>query len=126
MKWNLVIILGIVLSSCTQKNETPAEQDSLLTTPLVEHIDTVYSRPDSTGLTVDSFRIQQERDAASLARFTPKQILEIYEAYWPLRNTKTTQVQLNALLTKYKITEQELHSILAEGDRLGWAKAHSR
>ena len=125
MKWCLVI-LSIILLSCAKKNETPAEQDSLLVTPLVEHIDTVNSRPDSTGLIIDSFRIQQERDAVSLVRFTPRRILEIYEAYWPLRNTKTTPMQLNTFLTKYEITGQELHSILAEGDRLGWAKAHSR
>jgi hypothetical protein len=124
MKWIWIIAAGIALSSCTKQNETPAEQDSLLVKPLAEHMDTVSSIADSTGLVVDSLRLQQDHDRAAIARFTPKQVHEIYEAYWPLRSGQITPEQLNAFLAKYKISEQELHSVLVEGDRLGWAQAH--
>jgi hypothetical protein len=116
----------LLLISCGKQEEVPgaAGKDSLLATPLHDEIDTMHPIPDSNGLVVDSFTIRQNKDAATLKRFQPKEVLDIYESYWPLRSVHTTQHQVDSFIIARKITAAELHAVLAQGDRLGWATAH--
>ena len=114
-----------LLAACDSKNEHPGvgRTDSLLVTPLVEPPVEGRSPMDSTALYVDSTVLRQQKDMQVLKRLTPKQVLDIYESYRPLRNGRTSQSSLDSFLAQKKITIAELHSVLAEGDRLGWSGA---
>ena len=116
-----------LLASCSGKDDKPGlgNQDSLLITPLIEPQGEMRSPWDSTGLIVDSSTFRQEKDRAVLHRLSPKEVLDIYESYRPMRNGKTSATQLDSFLKVKHITAPELHSVLAEGDRLGWSGAAS-
>lgn len=111
----------LMLASCS-KHEDAASQDSLLAAPAQELPPVVPLVGDtSTGLLVDSFVVRQQPDMQVLKRFTPEQVVALYDAYRPLRVPSTTTAQVDSFLKAQKITEKELHSVLAEGDRLGWS-----
>jgi hypothetical protein len=115
----IIFVLWVLVSGCAPRDTAPARSDTLLATPASADS---HKAPTvlPNGLVVDSSRILDTTHAKVLARFTPKQILSIYQAYRPLRRTELTQSQLDSFLTQQKITLTELHAILEEGDRLGW------
>jgi hypothetical protein len=123
IKYLLIIIGSSSILACSRQNDLPGlgQKDSLLVTPLVEQSVEARSPKDSTGLYIDSTMLKQHQDVDVLKRLTPKQVLDIYESYRPLRNGRTLQASLDSFLTKKQITLPELHSALAEGDRLGWS-----
>ncbi len=126
MKPALLLTVCVLIASCSGKEDKPGlgKTDSLLIAPLVEQPGELRSPWDSSGLIIDSSTIRQQRDRDLLHRFTPKQVLDLYESYRPMRNGKTSEAQLDSFLKAKQITQTELHSVLAEGDRLGWSGAH--
>ncbi|MFI5202827.1 MAG: hypothetical protein ACHQNE_10615 [Candidatus Kapaibacterium sp.] len=121
MKFVLAIVFLLLVAGCS-KHETAASQDSLFTTPL-NPPPAAQSYIDSTSLYIDSFMIQQQPDIERLKGIDPVHVVEIYRDFQPLRNHSTTPSQLDSFLLAEKISAEELHSVLAEGDRLGWRKA---
>jgi hypothetical protein len=121
MKYILFIAALISISGCSKKDDL-ASQDSLLVAP---HSEPAVSqlRQDDNGLVVDSFVTRQKPEMDTLKRLEPMRVVEIYDAYRPLRKRATTQAQLDSFLRSQKITDHELHAVLTEGDRLGWAGA---
>ena len=121
MKFVLPILFLLFAAGCS-KREPVASQDSLFTAPL--HPKPVHGfYRDSNGLYIDSFVVEQQPDIERLKGIAPVRVVEIYQDFQPLRNRSTTTIQLDSFLHAQKITAQQLHSVLAEGDRLGWAKA---
>lgn len=123
----LLLAICALLTSCSGKDDKPGlgKTDSLLIAPLVEPPGELRSPWDSTGLIIDSATIRQQKDRGVLHQLSPKQILDIYESYRPMRNGRTSETQLDSFLKSKQITQAELHSVLAEGDRLGWSGAAS-
>lgn len=121
MKYLLATVLVISILGCS-KQEEASSNDSLLTKPLQSQ-PLGTSRPDATGLVVDSFMAEQQPDINRLKGIDPVRVVEIYDAYQPLRNSSTTPAERKAFLKKANITADQLKSVLAEGDRLGWGKA---
>ncbi len=120
MKYLLSILLVISALGCS-KHEEAASNDSLLTTPMNPQL-VQTSHPDSTGLVVDTFMAQQQPDIERLKGIDPVRVVRIYDAYQPLRSHSTSPAQRDAFVKKQKITTEQLKSVLAEGDRLGWGK----
>ncbi len=121
MKFILSIIVFLSIVGCS-KHENAASQDSLFTTPM-NPTPAHASYVDSTGLYIDSFMIQQQPDIERLKGIEPIRVVDIYRDFQPLRNHATTSAQLDSFLHVQKLSSQQLHSVLAEGDRLGWDKA---
>ncbi len=119
----LFVIIALVMVGCS-KHESAASKDSLFVQPLKDSLVPPPSEDLKTGLWIDSSVVRQQPDINALKRLSPIQVVGIYEAYRPLRNSSTTQEQVDSFLAKQKITAKELHSILAEGDRLGWLHAN--
>ena len=122
MKRFLIIAMSVIVIGCS-KHESAASRDSLFAAPLKDTAPRSTSDNLQSGLWIDSAVLRQQPDMNILKRFEPKQIVAIYDAYRPLRNESTTPAQLDSFLAAQKITAKELHSVLAEGDRLGWLKA---
>jgi hypothetical protein len=99
-------------------------QDSLLSTPGTADTHS-HSVSLGNGLIVDSSRIAPATVQNTLARFSPKQVLAIYEGYRPLRRQDVAQSQVDSFLRAQKITLAELHTVLEQGDRLGWSLGSS-
>ncbi len=118
---SLSIFAILFLALGCSKHEEAASNDSLLAVPLKE-APVPPPKEEKTGLWIDSSVLRQQPDMLVLKRFQPTRVVAIYEAYRPLRNPSTTESQLDSFLVSQKITARELHSILAEGDRLGWSK----
>lgn len=125
MKFGLIILSLILIAGCS-KQEPAASQDTLLTTPMAPAPAPQPYADSSTGLVVDSSVVRQQPDIERLKSIDPVRVVGIYQAYQPLRNKATTKAQIDAFLRAEKITPDELHSILAEGDRLGWNKMGRR
>jgi len=123
MKRALIFASLLFVVACS-KQENADSKDSLFVQPLKDSLPRSTSDDLSSGLWVDSSVVRQQPDMNVLKRFEPKQVVAIYEAYRPLRNSSTTPAQVDTFIARQKITVKELHSILAEGDRLGWAKAN--
>jgi hypothetical protein len=123
MKSGLILITLLLVTGCA-KHESAASRDSIFVQPKKDTVAAPTYNDLQSGLWIDSSIVRQEADKSVLKRFEPKQIMEIYEAYRPLRTLSTTPAQLDSFLAAQKITAKELHSVLAEGDRLGWSKAH--
>ncbi len=121
MKYLLATILIVFTLGCS-KHESPANEDSLLTSPL-NAPPASQSEVDSTGLYIDSFMVQQQPDIEKLNGIDPIRVVQIYDAFQPLRNHSTTPAVLDSFLRSQKITAVQLKADLAEGDRLGWGKA---
>lgn len=121
MKYLLATLLVISIIGCS-KQEEAGSNDSLLAKPMnPQPVGTSTVQPN--GLYVDSFVAEQQPDINRLKGIDPVRVVEIYDAYQPLRNSSTTPAQRNAFLKKANITADQLKSVLAEGDRLGWGKA---
>lgn len=118
MKYFVAFVL--ILTACS-KREPASSQDTLLTKPLTLAPAGVY-KEDNTGLWIDSSMIRQQPDMKVLKGFDPKRVVEIYLDYRPLRKPSTTPHQIDSFEKAQKISARELHSILAEGDRLGWSR----
>ncbi|HEY3874207.1 MAG TPA: hypothetical protein VGM92_01920 [Candidatus Kapabacteria bacterium] len=118
----LLVVLGAMLVAACAKHENAAMQDTLLTSPSHPtpapgpHVDS------ATGLWVDSSVIRQQPDIQVLKRFTPQEVVALYDAYRPLRNSSTTQPEVDSFERAHRISSGELRSVLSEGDRLGWSK----
>jgi hypothetical protein len=120
--WLLACAATLIAGGCS-KTEYPGlgNEDSLLVTTLKQPWDTAHPQPGMGAALMDTLRIRAERDAAKLRRLTPMQVVNVYDGFRHLRNGKTTEAQLDSFLLAQKITRDELHAVLAEGDRLGWA-----
>lgn len=120
MKYLLASLLIVSALGCSKHDEA-ASADSLYTTPM-NSAPVGTSRPDSTGLVVDTFMTEQQPDINRLKGIDPVRVVRIYDAFQPLRKSSTTAPQRQAFLKKQNITSDQLKSVLAEGDRLGWGK----
>ena len=121
-KTYLFLVCAAVLAGCSkEKYPGLGSEDSLLVTTLKQPWDTAHPEPGIGVALMDSLRIRAERDAGKLRRLTPMQVVNVYDGFRHLRNGKTTEAQLDSFLLAQKITHDELHAVLAEGDRLGWA-----
>jgi hypothetical protein len=125
MKFISIIIALFLIAGCSKRDDLAAK-DTLLVAPHTEPTPAPPARDNNTGLVVDSFVAKQKPEMDTLKRFEPMQVVEIYDAYRPLRKHTTTQAQLDSFLRSQKITENELHAVLTEGDRLGWAGSPNR
>jgi hypothetical protein len=123
MKRGLMIAMVFFVLGCS-KHESAASKDSLFVQPLKDSVIPPPSQNPTNGLWIDSSVVRQQPDINALKRLSPVQVVAIYNAYRPLRNSSTTQEQVDSFLAKQKITSKELHSILAEGDRLDWLHAN--
>jgi hypothetical protein len=123
MKHVLIIAMSVLVMGCS-KHESAGSKDSLFAAPVKDSVTHSTSEDLKSGLWVDSSVVRQQPDINALKRLEPQQVVAIYEAYRPLRNASTTPAQLDSFLASQKITAKELHSVLSEGDRLGWSKAH--
>jgi PBP1b-binding outer membrane lipoprotein LpoB len=121
MKFGLIILSLILIAGCS-KQEPAASQDSLFTAPM-QPAPPPQMYEDSTGLIIDSSVVRQQPDIEQLKGIAPSRVVMIYRAFQPLRTHATTSAQREAFLRAQKITSQQLHSVLAEGDRLGWGTA---
>src|ERR1035437_2465039 len=121
-KTYLFLVCAAVLAGCSkEKYPGLGSEDSLLVTTLKQQWDTAHPEPGIGVALMDSLRIRAERDAGKLRRLTPMQVVNVYDGFRHLRNGKTTEAQLDSFLLAQKITRDELHAVLAGGDRLGWA-----
>jgi hypothetical protein len=125
MRVRLAVFVALIAAlGCSPRRDSPAANDSLLSTP---------SAPDThahatalpNGLLIDSSRLGPVSAAHTLDRFSPKQVLAIYEAYRPLRRPNVTESQVDSFLRAEKINSNELHAVLVQGDRLGWSAPDS-
>jgi len=122
MKYRFFALIAILsIASCTKTEQTTPE-DSVLSKKYNEPFDTMRHPEVADTLRIDSLAIHREQDEKKLARFEPKQVVAIYDAYRPLRKSKPSEEQIEAFLREHKITRDELRALLAEGDRLGWSK----
>jgi|GEM_PF-3375927 len=120
MKFVLSILFLFLIAGCS-KQENAATQDSLFSTPL-NPSPAPQPYQDSTGLIVDSSVVRQQADIERLKGIEPTRVVVIYRAYQHLRTRATTKAQIESFLRAQKITAEQLHAVLAEGDRLGWGK----
>lgn len=122
----LLLLSFVIMAGCATRDE-PARilpQDSVLLTPAT--LDThSHVMALKNGLVIDSSRLLPADREKALARFTPRQMLAIYQAYQPLRRTAITQAQLDSFLQEQHITTTELRAVLEQGDRLGWNTGHT-
>jgi hypothetical protein len=116
-----ILVACCIIAGCNKKEQS-ADPDSVLVKKYNEPLDTMHQPEVADKLAVDSLAIHRQQDEARLQRFAPTEVVAIYEAYGPLRNPKTTEAQIEAFLRQHKIRRDELRAVLAEGDRLGWAK----
>jgi hypothetical protein len=116
-----ILVAFCVIAGCDKKEQTP-DPDSVLVKKYNEPYDTVHHPEVADTLVVDSLAMHRQQDERKLQRFAPTEVVAIYEAYRPLRNPKTKEEQIEAFLRQHKIRRDELRAVLAEGDRLGWAK----
>ncbi|SRR5579883_387162 len=121
MKYAITIAAVLFLIGCS-RHEDAAAVDSILTKPSAPSPVQV-TKEDTSGLVIDSFVVRQQPDVEKLKRFDPKEVVAIYEAFRPLRKEGTSTEQIDSFLRVKKITGTELHAVLSEGDRLGWAGA---
>ena len=121
MKPYLIIGVAFLFAACS-KREDVAQNDSLLYKP-TPAMPLQATKEDTSGLVIDSFVARQQPEMEKLKHLEPKEVNEIYEAYRPLRHEKTSQTQIDSFARAHHITSDELHAILLEGDRLGWAGA---
>jgi hypothetical protein len=121
MKRVFIITILLFTIGCS-KQENAASKDTLFAAPLKEAPAPPPTDNDTSGLWIDSSVVRQQSDINALKRLEPKQVVAIYQAYRPLRKSSTTRAQVDSFLASQKITSQELHSVLSEGDRLGWSK----
>jgi hypothetical protein len=119
MKFLSIIIALFLIAGCSKRDDLAAK-DTLLVAPHTEPATAIPVQDNNTGLVVDSFVTRQQPEIDTLKRLDPKRVVEIYDAYRPLRKHATTQAQLDSFLRSQKINEHELHAVLTEGDRLGW------
>jgi len=124
MKFATIIFALLLITSCSKKEDL-ASSDSLLVSPHTEPEAAHLKQDFKSGLVIDSTVTIQQPEIDTLKDLDPVHVVEIYDAYRPLRNDRTTQAQLDSFLQKQKITEHQLHAVLVEGDRLGWAGAKS-
>lgn len=124
MKGGLIIGMLLLTIGCS-KHESAGSRDSIFVQPLQEPPAPPPLDQTNSGLWIDSSVVRQQADINVLKRFDPQKVVQIYEAYRPLRSRSTTPVQLDSFLAAQKITAKELHSVLSEGDRLGWSKAQA-
>jgi hypothetical protein len=118
---HLIIVLVLLSLLGCGKKEDAASLDTALVAPTHEQYDTAHPISESqANLPMDSLKARQEKDEKQLQRFQPVDVVKIYLDYRPLRNPNTTKTQVGAFLAAHKMTESELHAVLAEGDRLGW------
>jgi hypothetical protein len=122
MKFILIAFAGLFALSACSRNEEAGNADTVLMTKYNEPFATVPHQAVMDTVAVDSAAIHRHQDEMKLARFTPKEVVVIYDGYRPLRKRGTSEAQIEAFLRQRKITREELRVILAEGDRLGWAK----
>jgi hypothetical protein len=122
MKYPVFALVAVLaLASCTKKEQT-APDDTVLMTKYNEPFDTMHHAQIADTVVVDSLAIHREQDEKKLHRFQPKEVVVIYDAYRPLRKSKPSEEEIEKFLREHKITRDELRAVLAEGDRLGWAK----
>jgi hypothetical protein len=122
MKYIPLVLTSLLAFAACSKTEEVGNPDTVLVTKYNEPFDTVRHPAVTDTLAVDSAAIHRHQDEMKLARFTPKEVVVIYDGYRPLRKRGTSEAQIEAFLRERKITREELRVILAEGDRLGWAK----
>ncbi len=81
------------------------------------------AKPKPEEWYIDYRRIRTPEHLATMKRFTPTQVRDVYHDFKPLRSVKasTESDEVVKFLEAKKITLGELKAILEEGDRLGWA-----
>jgi hypothetical protein len=120
MKFFIIIFAAFLFAGCSKRDDL-ASKDTLLVATHTEPPVPPPVRDSSTGLVIDSFVARQQPEIDALKRLEPKRVVEIYDAYRPLRNSATTPAQLDSFLLREQISRNELHAVLTEGDRLGWS-----
>lgn len=126
MKITFVVLFFIgFLIGCSKESDAPkASNDSLLQKPLDLTNDTIATaKPIPKEWYVDKRRIRTPEHLATIKRFTPTQVRDIYHDFKPLRSAEVSSEsdEVVKFLATKQITLKELKAILEEGDRLGWA-----
>jgi hypothetical protein len=125
MKKVYLLFIVLLLAGCSKESDAPkTSNDSLLQKPLDITVDTIATtKPIPKEWYVDKRRIRTPEHLATMKRFTPTQVRDIYRDFKPLRsaNASSESGEVVKFLTSKQITLKELKAILEEGDRLGWA-----
>jgi hypothetical protein len=125
MKKLLVLTLTLLLSACGNKDAELAQGpaiDSLVKSQTPVMTGDAIEVDSASGVLIDRSRMRSPEHNQTLARFEPKDIARIYREFRPLRQEQLKQTSLDSFLSTNKITLKELHTILSEGDQLGWNK----
>jgi uncharacterized protein YcfL len=125
MKKVYLLLAVLLLVGCSKESDAPkTTNDSLLQKPLDPVVDIVKTdKPTPEEWYVDKRRIRTPEHLATMKRFTPIQVRDIYHDFKPIRSIKASAEsdQVMKFVGVKKITLKELKAILEEGDRLGWA-----
>ncbi|HEY6172208.1 MAG TPA: hypothetical protein VIX80_08125 [Candidatus Kapabacteria bacterium] len=125
MKKVYLLLAVLLLVGCSKESDAPkASNDSLLQKPLDLTKDTVATaKPIPKEWYVDKRRIRTPEHLATMKRFTPTQVRDVYHDFKPLRSADMSSEsdEVVKFLATKQITLKELKAILEEGDRLGWA-----
>jgi len=125
MKKVYLLLVVFFFIGCSKESDAPkTSNDSLLQKPLDPTRDTVATtKPIPEEWYVDKRRIRTPEHLATMKRFTPTEVRDVYHDFKPLRTAKasTESDEVVKFLEAKKITLKELKAILEEGDRLGWA-----
>lgn len=125
MKKVYLLVVVILLAGCSKESDAPkTSNDSLLQKPLDLSRDTIATaKPIPSEWYVDKRRMRTPEHLATMKRFTPEQVRDVYHDFKPLRtaDVHSESDEVVKFLAKKQITLKELKAILEEGDRLGWA-----
>ena len=125
MKKTYLLLVILLLVGCSKESDVPkTSNDSLLQKPLDLTNDTIATaKPTPEEWYVDKRRMRTPEHLATMKRFTPVEVRDIYHDFKPLRTAKASieSDEVVKFLAAKKITLGELKAILEEGDRLGWA-----
>jgi hypothetical protein len=124
-RYFLFLILISFVIGCSKESDAPkTSNDSLLQKPLDVELDTLpIKKPTKEEWYIDYRRMRTPEHLATMKRFTPIEVRDIYHDFKPLRSAKASpeSEEVQKFLTTKHINLKELKAILEEGDRLGWA-----
>jgi len=124
-RYTLLLLTLSLFVGCSKESDAPKNSsDSLLQKPLDLTSDTVANaKPVPEEWYVDKRRMRTPEHLATMKRFTPTEVRDVYHDFKPLRSAKASAEsdEVVKFLAAKQLTLKELKAILEEGDRLGWA-----
>lgn len=126
MKKLVLLLLLIGFASCAGSDEEVVQDptvDSLVQRNTPVATGDAIEMDTTTGFMVDKSRMRSPDHIATMERFEPTEVVNVYSEFRPIRKPNLSRTSLDSFLTFHKINEKELRAILYEGDQLGWENA---